>query len=336
MNAKAIFVPTVRFVMVMLLFLPSLSGKAERGSFHLFSQEAKEAYPQLVCDFLERYLFTVDSLQQASNSGRQRMNKDNVNLHKGNLGTIRQLTPETPFTLKMTDNLVYEAIWTDERQKEIFHISFPVSFELIVGKTKHQLEKLFKDRLLTVSAQHTPDSVPENSRFLRIDDGYYIPATVHQLEIPELNTRTYFQLPSDSCQYQPVFSPEQKLYSAVNLLQGVISGTERYKLQITQNLYDFKKAEYSISLSQWLNYCKEMNISSYIGIEEELQEGIKILLIAYAHELGFHHMLSITLPWDFTETKNTVIKGKLNAYIPVHNVMTLYQEIIRNTQNLNN
>ena len=69
-----------------------------------------------------------------------------------------------------------------------------------------------------------------------------------------------------------------------------------------------------------------MHATVYLGVEEEREDGIKVLLLVHSHDLGFHHMLSIVLPWNLVEKPNAVLKAKLNAYIPTHNIMSIYQE----------
>jgi hypothetical protein len=125
---------------------------------------------------------------------------------------------------------------------------------------------------------------------------------------------------------QPVYDKKQKWYSATNLFHGLISETSDYRFYIEQNLYGFNKQSYTISLNQWLNYCVVNKLTLYFAIEEEREDGLKALLIAQSHDLGFNHMLSIIIPDNFVEKRNVTLKATMNAYIPTDNVKDLYQQ----------
>jgi hypothetical protein len=109
-------------------------------------------------------------------------------------------------------------------------------------------------------------------------------------------------------------------------MQGLIDGINDYRLYIEQSAYEFDVLKYTVSLSQWLNYCRDMRVSVYIGLEEEREDGLMILILAQSNDLGFKHMLSMILPWNFVEKRDAILKAKLYAYIPTHNVKTYYQE----------
>ena len=47
-------------------------------SFRLFSPEVKTDYPSVVYDFLERYLFELDSLERKGIQTRQKIDDDKV------------------------------------------------------------------------------------------------------------------------------------------------------------------------------------------------------------------------------------------------------------------
>lgn len=315
-------------IFILLSFLQSfLIGRAEEKRFHLFSDEIKTVYPSVVYDFLERYLYKLDSLQSANPLFLDYLKQDKVIFKKGTPQTARKITPETPFSIRQTDNKFYEAIWCDSKQREVLHMVFPVSFELILGTTKNKIEKTIKKQLLSMPLKFSPDTL-EYPEVVEYDKGIFIPANSTFSEIKELNTNTYYTKTKKGA-LKPIYDSRYLDYSATNLLQGIISKCEDYKLNIYQNLYDFQHEEFTVTLAQWLNYCKEMHATVYIGIEEEREDGIKILLLIHSHDLGFRHMMSLILPWKFVEKTNTVLKGKLNAFIPTHNIMTIYQERLK-------
>ncbi len=306
-----------------LLLLSSLSARA--GRFTLFADEVKTEYPSILYDFLERYLFELDSLQRKDGTLGTRLVDDKVIFVTGSPSTARGLTMENAFAISRTGNKFYEVVWSDTLGNELLHIAFPASFELILGMPKNKIEKTLHGHLSTKPSTFAPNTLPPNQRLEQTDDGYFVSVPKEFLGVEELNMCKYYSKEDDD-EYEPVFSPSQNVYSAKNLLQGMIADCNNYKMYIFQNLYDFKTDEYTLNLSQWLNYCRDIHADVYVAMEEEREDGVMMLLVAQCGDLGFQHALSLVLPWNFTEKRDCMLKGKLNAFIPIHNVKALYQE----------
>ncbi len=313
----------IKITLSVLLLLSSLCARA--GRFTLFADELKTEYPSVLYDFLERYLFELDSLQRKDGTLGTRLTDDKVMFMKGSPSTALSITTETPFSIGRTESKFYEVVWTDASGNELLHIAFPASFELILGMPKNNIEKTLHRHLSAIPTTFAPDALPSPQSLEQTDEGYFVSTPKQFLGVEELNSCTYYYKVADE-DYQPVFSPLQNEYSAKNLLQGLIADCNGYKLYIFQNLYDFHTDEYTISLSQWLNYCRDLRADVYVAMEEEREDGLMMLLVAQCGDLGFQHALSLVLPWNFTEKRDCVLKGKLNAFIPIHNVKALYQE----------
>ena len=82
-------------------------------------------------------------------------------------------------------------------------------------------------------------------------------------------------------------------------------------------------------LSQWLDYCKEQNLKVYFAVEEEREDGIKVMVIAQSNELCYNHLLSVILRNDFVQNPNSMLKAKITPFIPTHNIKDLYQKEIQ-------
>lgn len=320
-----LMVHSMRILIFMSFLQLCLSGKAGDGRFHLFSDETKTAYPSAVYDFLERYLYEIDSLQTANPVIFERLNSDKVIFKKGNAGVARDISPDTPCTVRLVGDKFYESIWYDFSGNEVLHIVFPVNYELILGMSKNKIEKTMKSRLLSMPKSFVVDK-SGNLNLVEYENGVFVPANSSFLDIESLNTNVYYSKTDGVDEERPIFDSLRLAYSAANLLQGFISDCGSYRLNIYQNLYDFKHEEYTISLSQWLNYCREMHAVVYAGVEEEREDGIKMLLLVHSRDLGFRHMLSVILPWNFVDKPNATLKARLYAFIPIHNVTAIYHE----------
>jgi len=311
--------------MAVFLLLSFLLGKAEGGRFHLFSEEVKTAYPSVVYDFLETYLYRLDSLYREGNMAHPSMMLGKVLFLKGESSVARNITPQTSFSITKMEDKMFNAVWKDSTGVILLDMVFPASYELILGAPRNKIERTMEKQLKAMPLSFVPDSL-KNPEVKMLADSVFQSQPVTIYEIASINDATYYYSCPDSVTLQPVFDSEQKWYSSANLMQGLITDIDDYQLYIEQSAYEFDVLKYTISLSQWLNYCREMRASVYIGLEEEREDGLMILLLAQSNDLGFKHMLSMILPWNFVEKRDAILKARLYAYIPTHNVKTYYQE----------
>ena len=313
-----------RTIMAVFLLLSFLLGKAEEGRFRLFSDEVKTAYPSVVYDFLETYLYRLDSLHREGGLAHPSMMLDKVLFLKGGSSVARHITPQTSFSITKLEDKMFNAVWKDSTGVTLLDMVFPASYELILGASKNKIERTMEKQLKAMPLSFTPDSLVDMEVKMLADSVFQSqPVTIYEIE--SISDATYYSR-LDSTMLQPIFDSNQKWYSSVNLMQGLIDGINDYRLYIEQSAYEFDVLKYTISLSQWLNYCRDMRASVYIGLEEEREDGLMILILAQSNDLGFKHMLSMILPWNFVEKRDAILKAKLYAYIPTHNVKTYYQE----------
>ena len=114
--------------------------------------------------------------------------------------------------------------------------------------------------------------------------------------------------------------------SAANLFHGLIQDSD-YRMYVEQSVFGMKTIDYTITLSQWLNYCAEWGLKVFFAVEEVREDGVLALVIAKSPEFGYHHLLSVVVPDKFITDQNAVLKVRLTPYIPVHNVKDLYQKV---------
>jgi hypothetical protein len=143
------------------------------------------------------------------------------------------------------------------------------------------------------------------------------------LELATLNDALYYNKVREA--YLPVFDSTRLDLSAANLFHGLIPNAD-YRMYVEQSVYGMTTINYSIKLSQWLNYCAEWGLKVFFAVEEEREDGILALVIAQSKELGYHHLLSVVIPDKFVNDSNAVLKVRMTPYIPIHNLKDLYQK----------
>lgn len=293
--------------------------------YKLFSTSFKRDYPSVVYDFAERYLLELDCIQSELPL-RERLQEDKVSIFEGSLANIKNITPQTMFNISHTNDFFFEVSWT-ENDRTLLAIQFPTDYELILGMPKVEIEKKFKD---IVQGTKTTERHSVEYEYEILQDSIYQSVPISNYYVESLNTATYYTK-QDSAIYIPVYSSDCKVYSAANLFHDLIDGKD-YRLHIEQSVYGFNTITYSIPLESWLNYCRTNSMTIYFAIEEEREDGLKALLIAQSHDLGFNHMMSIIIPDNFVDKPNATLKATLNAFIPTQNVKELYQKITNKTK----
>jgi len=295
-------------------------ASASSQGLKLFSPEMKEAAPKtqvVVMDFLERY-FGKELSSQRQTTREHKMADDKVYFRKGKPSDLYQVVDTMPFSINLLDRY-YEVNWM-KADNPFVTIVFPAQYDLLLGAQKDDATKKFKDAVLaapqkTIDFKTPPDLQQINSTIYKTKGD--------TLELASLTDAIYYNKVRDD--YHPVFNNEYLAYSAANLFHGLIPNRD-YRMYVEQSVYGMTTINYTISLSQWLNYCAEWGLKVFFAVEEEREDGILALLIAQSKELGYHHLLSVVIPDKFVTDKNAVLKVRLTPYIPVHNVKDLYQK----------
>ena len=314
-------------LVAMVLVSMMIHSSSWAQSFVFFDPEVKEEYPSVVYDFLERYLYEIDSMSKAGKPVLQRMKDDKVSVVEGNFLSASSITPQTTFSLLTYDDKYYQATWLDSIGNTILSMVFPMQYELLLGMPKVQIERGMS-RLLASFDYFTPRSIPIDG-LMSIDKKCWTTTPIQHYYVESLNDACYFTRVDSTSSFHPVYDSSDRWHSAANLFQGIIDSVEDYTLYVEQNIYGFQKDCYRIKLIQWLEYCRTMKLDVFFAVEEEREDGLSALLIAHSRDLGFNHMMSLTIPDNFIEKPNCVIKATLNAYIPTQNIKDLYQQYVK-------
>ena len=308
-----------------------LTASLQAGCPRLFPDELMHAEDSLIFRFIERYACRLDSLDRAGAFVPDRIRDDGVVFTVGTFETFAQVRPEDTFSLQRVGDRLCEVCWTDTLGMPRLRFSFPLSFELLLGKPQVEIEKEMKAMLLRQPLHAEVVALPDSCTLT--PDGCWQTAPAAHYYLPELNTSCYYRRTDTPQRWKPVYDREHAVASAINLLQGVLPQMDDHMLYIEQSLYGFETHAYRVQLSQWVNYCRATNLTVYVGLQEERTDGVRLLLMAQSHDLGFDHMMSVVVPEDLTTDPHAVLKARLHAFIPTHNVKSLYQEQENETYN---
>ena len=308
---------TPRLVYTLLLTIWCASASSQ--GLKLFSPEVKKTAPKtqvVVMDFLERYFRELSAVKQTT--VQTKMADDKVYFRKGKLSDLSQICDTMPFSINLLDRY-YEVMWM-KVEDPFVTIVFPAQYDLLLGLQKDEALKQFKEAIL--AAPQRTEGIKATSDLKQVNDSLY-QSKGDTLELVSLTDAMYYNKVRE--EYHPVFDNVHLAYSAANLFHGLIPAAD-YRMYVEQSIYGMTTINYSITLSQWLNYCAEWGLKVFFAVEEEREDGILALVIAQSKELGYHHLLSVVIPDKFIDDQNAVLKVRMTPYIPIHNLKDLYQK----------
>lgn len=304
---------------VHILLLTIWCASASSQGLKLFSPEMKKAAPKpqvVVMDFLERYFHELPTVKQTTIETK--MADDKVYFRKGTPSDLKQVCDTMPFSLNLLDRY-YEVKWMKDDEPFVV-IVFPAQYDLLLGVEKNVALKQFKDYILAAPPRVKPLVAPTNLE--EIGESLF-KSQNDTLGLVSLTDAIYYNKVRED--YMPVFDSKYLEYSSANLFHGLITDKD-FRMYVEQSVYGMTTITYTISLSQWLDYCAEWGMKVFFAIEEIREDGVLALVIAQSKELGCHHLLSVVIPDKFINDPNAVLKVKMTPYIPVHNVKDLYQK----------
>lgn len=188
----------------------------------------------------------------------------------------------TSFTIQ-SDSLAYRISWKDSCST--ITCSFRREYELLLGKSKPELEKLFIEKIKQAETQNN----------LTHDTVYLISENKH---------------------------PEEVIKSL--FLSGYTPG-QKVMLQITHLLYGKERQTYTCSLATFLSCCQSPEFTNRTGIETDNGSTITGTVIFRNQLLGYNHVLYFACPIIQMATERLIIKADLYTYIPTHNIENIFK-----------
>lgn len=279
-----------------------------------------EVYPE-VCTFLNRYINELMDWDESHVSRNQKMQDDKFIVLSGDIFNLEKIDSTSECSIFRYDDKAYEVVWK-KRNEVLLRVAFPIQYELLLGLSKKEIEASL-DSLIAladtcdtmVETIHTLDSVAPNI--------YRVNGVEHYASIDVLTSARYVK--QDAQGNKTYLADADYIdYTISNLFQCKIG--RNYVMQVSQNIYGFRKKHFTISLHRWIDYCQAANLKSYVVIEEETDDILKVFVIAENKTLNYNHVLSVYIPKNFLVSPYAIFNVSLNAFIPTHNVSNLYEE----------
>ncbi|MBR1480507.1 MAG: hypothetical protein IJ609_01050 [Paludibacteraceae bacterium] len=295
-----------------LVLLPLCAGAKELPCY--------DGVNPLICQFLNRYINELLAWNRTDASLEQKMRDDKFIVLEGILDIVATFDEQTTFSLVRYDDKAYEAAW-DRNGRCLLRVAFPIQYELLLGMSQQEVEQHLQEYI--VSASPRIDMEPMNMSVDSVAPGVWKTHYSDYYQVESLNTDCYFVHDTwGGLRY--LDDPAHLDYAVSNLFQQGLG--RDLVMQVSQSVYGFKHLHYTVGLQQWLDYCQQEGLTSFVAVEEESDTHLKVLVIARCNDLGYNHILSVLVPRDFLTNPRAILNAKVNAFIPTHNVANLYEQ----------
>ena len=285
--------------------------------------------------FAERLVLAADEGQMDGKPIETYLKEEKIAFMKGGLGDLRRALRDPAISCQVTlrEGKRYALCFFRQIETPEVVISYPASYQLILGTTMMQAEdRLFADVWSTPipPATDTPIDLGNTdiSSLQRIGNGpvYLAPGTSYI--IPELNNNRYYVMLDDST-FRFLYSDDMPQETMANL----VTTTEienNLKLAIKLVKYGYRTESATIPLRQWVTYSIAQGCTPYFGVISKESEKVVCELIMHNEGLGYAHVMKFEFNPAILASRTGTMPARLNSYVPVSNVKSLFKESTTN------
>lgn len=277
----------------------------------LFNPEFKNAGNEDLLNFIERDLF----LQLIWDEKKE---DSVIDFHIGSLPELKKITAETPCNISIQDGTRLWMDWALDDGSNIL-ISAPVSYDLIMGATRSEIEKTFISRLRQSNTRKSADPDINIADLQPYGEAEYVlPGDTY---INRQITRNKY-LYGDK-QPSLIWDASHPVESLSNMfICGAGHGDTSLDVTIMKHDYG-EKEEVETSVENLLAVAEKEGCEPYWGLESFEDGIIRGSLFLYNPVQGYDHVFKIECVAEEIIEGNGKIKAKAYLYIPSNNVSNL-------------
>ena len=287
-------------------------SEVEHIGYHVFDSQFAMHQPQLVCDFVERYLLELDLDNKTDRS--LRMGVDKVVVDDGSMENIHTLLSAERIDLSMVEMRRYRVAWYRANQC-LLSLVFDMDYQLLLGCNSIELEINYLRTMRRLSGtypwQENEIVADSTDEYAIVDGGHYLSEAIRG--------DRYYQKDSIG-EWQLVCNPEKPYWSAANLVLTPTDSMGDFLLNCQLDMYGYRDETFSVNMSQWAAQTLSEGCRMYFGVKSRTPKTIRGTLFCLNPTAGYCHMLSVEIPVALFEDKQGAIAGRLYAYVPLHNI----------------
>ena len=311
-------------------------GEISQIGIRLFPKQYAEAFNSEVLDFIERtaleMLLWKSSVRNTNKLQEYKMTwqYNNVRFGEGMFrsfaSSLRAITDSSDFQLKR-DSLTYSAIWAHPVYG-VTEATFPAQYSVISGKDHKELGDELSEILSIFHRTETGtgnlvEKVTEES-LSRLNDSVQVYVKRGKSFIlPEINSDTYYLKTAPNA-YRLLYNKRYQDATLANLFICADMPNKTLTLDVTHRKYGFTEQKYKVKLSDFIAFFYDRKFETYVGFEPSKFPDIKAVVILYNREFNYINMLLVDAIEDAVFESDSSIKCRMYAYIPSHNINSLF------------
>lgn len=295
-------------------------GCVEHIGYTLFSSRQRAEVGEARCNFLERFLLTLNLPLKREKSIEQEMKEEKIIFRVGNLSTLNSFIGDT--TLNVSAEVLKgkaHAIKWSCNDKTVCEVGFPINHELMRGIYMQENDDRLQMDVLMTHITDTLPPVPDISNLTKRRNIFVAPGDVFART--SLTGNRYYTELGDSM-LVPLFSSDKAVESVANIFTGN-DVTNDYQLEIKQVMYGYQEKTFTVPLQQWVSYYKNQGCIPYFGSISSDTETIECLLIMQHPMMGYCHLMRIKFDITTMDSRSGTIKARLNPFIPTSHIKDL-------------
>ncbi|WP_295729528.1 hypothetical protein [uncultured Muribaculum sp.] len=304
------------------------AGRVTHVGYRMFSDSQRGLMPyRPVFDFLERYALDADLPGKRVKSVEKMLAEDHVTCSKSGFRQLYPVATDTTLAVTVTNlnGNRYRIEWIKD-DRPLYHIEFPIDYDLLHGTSMIENERRLVDNLTSFVDTAPPEAVvPSRKRLVPIyHKNYYIlPGESYLLD--NLTSNRYFRKEehADSL-FVPIYSGHYPLESLATLLvTGAIPNDFTFDMKV--DCYN-PLPPITVAVNNALGYFRSHGCSPFFGVGDFADGTATCYLVLRNAAEGYCHLMRITADVSQLDERQGRIKCRLTPYIPMSRVAALFGE----------
>lgn len=303
----------------------------EHIGYRIFPDEFRSSViPPHIADFIERYWLSLTLPLERNKPVSQQLKEDKFIFRKGDINTVGLLQRDSMLSISCTMDHSGVVVTWEKEDRPVCEIIFPKDHEMILGRKMMENDRRLPAEIR--SAEIGPRDGSDTMALSLSQDtvtSLWISNTGSYLDC-NLKSDRYYDHVEEADTYIPVFEPERMSESIANLFTGYdIEKADGIKLEIRLIKFGFEEEIIETTIPKFVAYCKCNGCEPFVGIvsvDENEPVTADVLVMMRNWEVGYNHLLRVSLPLACIASGKGTSTARMNAFIPASNVKNLFKE----------
>lgn len=302
------------------------NGEVTHIGYSLFTPTQRRYLSELQCNFIERMALTADIPDFYGVPISQYLYDEKVEFWEGGFSDLKVIAADTTFIVQNTLNegkIHIVSFYSSNKQRRLLTLTYPTNYHLISGLDVTEAENALYADINRVCVEKTAQLEPADSMieplggsslwYLKGDSSFLV----------ELNSNRYYE--EEQGAFTLLYSADFPMETMANLVSG-LELDNSFVLDVKLVKYGYQKEQFQIPLRRWVAFCLQTGCKPFFGAERMDDNQIRGELLMRNEELGYCHVMKMTFNPSILGEKTGTIQARLNSYVPISNIKTLFQE----------